>query len=79
MPRKTEFTPIRKALNVGKINPDDLQNLREQLFFEIARCLEKTRDHCKALGLEPEEAGLSFVHPNESRGKHYASVSLRIG
>jgi len=79
MPRKTELSPMRKALDAGKTTSEDLQRLREILFFEIMICLEKTRDKCLEYGLEPEEIGLFFKHPNESRGKHYACVAMRIG
>lgn len=79
MARKTEFTPMNEAVKSGKITPEDLNSLREALFFDIMGCLVRMQDRCKAHGLEPEEVCLSFKHPNESRGKHYASVSLRIG
>ncbi|MFY9135121.1 MAG: hypothetical protein WAO51_07975 [Bacillota bacterium] len=68
-----------RAVKSGKITPEDLNSLREALFFDIMGCLVRMQDRCKAHGLEPEEVCLSFDHPNESRGKHYASVSLRIG
>ena len=79
MARKTEFTPMNEAVKSGKITPEDLNSLREALFFDIMGCLVRMQSKCRACGLEPEEVCLSFDHPNETKRKHYASVSLRIG
>lgn len=79
MPKKTEFTPMNKAADAGKISSEDMQDIRKVIFFEIMSCLERVRDLCLDSGLQPEECGLFFKHPNESRGKHYACIAQRIG